>query len=117
LFRQRLYQRKAGLLPWIANPLHLFLEHHKDSHAGHRHELLPTSEEGQPEPKLHHTPSVSSGELGINEEIEAEEASTFELFYDLFFVANLTTITSVHEMTDRESEQIFHACKKEQYLT
>jgi hypothetical protein len=109
LFRQRLYQRKAGLLPWIANPLHLFLEHHKGLHAGHRHEPLPTTEEGQPEPKGHHrrTPSVSSAELGINEEIEAEEAATFELFYDLFFVANLTTITSVHHMTDYESEQFF----------
>lgn len=39
----------------------------------------------------------------IQEEIETEEASTIELFYDLFFVANLTTITSVHYMVDLES--------------
>ena len=33
----------------------------------------------------------------------AHEASTIQLFYDLFFVANLTTFTSVHEINDSES--------------
>jgi hypothetical protein len=30
------------------------------------------------------------------------EASKIELFYDLFFVANLTTFTAVHEVNDRK---------------
>ena len=31
------------------------------------------------------------------------ESSTIQLFYDLFFVANLTTFTSVHEINDKNS--------------
>ena len=34
----------------------------------------------------------------------AHEASTIQLFYDLFFVANLTTFTSVHEIDDADSK-------------
>lgn len=34
----------------------------------------------------------------------AHEASTIQLFYDLFFVANLTTFTNVHEIDDADSE-------------
>ena len=34
---------------------------------------------------------------------EKEEASTIELFYDLFFVANLTSFTNVHTIDDRTS--------------
>jgi low temperature requirement protein LtrA len=33
----------------------------------------------------------------------AHEASVIQLFYDLFFVANLTTFTSVHEISDKDS--------------
>lgn len=36
---------------------------------------------------------------------EKEEASTIELFYDLFFVANLTSFTNVHAIDDRSSKQ------------
>ncbi|KZF26046.1 hypothetical protein L228DRAFT_257543 [Xylona heveae TC161] len=32
-----------------------------------------------------------------------EDATNIELFFDLFFVANLTTFSSVHEINDRES--------------
>lgn len=32
-----------------------------------------------------------------------EEATTIELFYDLFFVANLTTFTSLHKINDGKS--------------
>lgn len=35
---------------------------------------------------------------------EREEASSIELFYDLFFVANLTSFTTVHAIDDKESE-------------
>lgn len=31
-----------------------------------------------------------------------EEASTIELFYDLFFVANLTSFTNVHPIADHK---------------
>ncbi|KAL8949787.1 MAG: hypothetical protein Q9222_004130 [Ikaeria aurantiellina] len=34
---------------------------------------------------------------------EKEEASSIELFYDLFFVANLTSFTSIHAIDDRET--------------
>ena len=33
----------------------------------------------------------------------AHEASVIQLFYDLFFVANLTTFTKVHEINNSES--------------
>ena len=32
-----------------------------------------------------------------------EEASPIELFYDLFFVANLTSFTTVHPIDDKQS--------------
>ena len=35
---------------------------------------------------------------------EKEEASTIELFYDLFFVANLTSFTTIHAIDDRTSK-------------
>lgn len=35
---------------------------------------------------------------------EREEASSIKLFYDLFFVANLTSFTTVHAIDDKESE-------------
>lgn len=37
----------------------------------------------------------------------AHEASTIQLFYDLFFVANLTTFTAAHEIDDKESKRPF----------
>lgn len=66
--------------------------------------------------KLHNA-SVSSDPSASNPEFEAmdsslhdspsfhrhAEATTAELFYDLFFVANLTTFTSVLEINDRQS--------------
>lgn len=65
----------------------------------------------------HHHASISSDPSSSNPEFEnmdAEihdtpafhrhaEATTAELFYDLFFVANLTTFTSVLEINDRQS--------------
>lgn len=36
---------------------------------------------------------------------QREEASSIELFYDLFFVANLTSFTTVHAIDDAESKQ------------
>lgn len=37
---------------------------------------------------------------------EKEEASTIELFYDLFFVANLTSFTNIHAIDDRTSKSL-----------
>lgn len=34
---------------------------------------------------------------------QAHESSTIQLFYDLFFVANLTTFTNIHEIDDANS--------------
>lgn len=42
------------------------------------------------------------------EELEIEEATPIELFYDLFFVANLTTVTSVHYITEKKSLSFPH---------
>ncbi|KAH0559892.1 hypothetical protein GP486_003589 [Trichoglossum hirsutum] len=47
------------------------------------------------------SPLKNVGEHG--EFSQREEASKIELFYDLFFVANLTTFTSVHEINDRKA--------------
>ena len=42
---------------------------------------------------------------------EKEEASTIELFYDLFFVANLTSFTNVHAIDDRTSKSSLSFCQ------
>ena len=36
--------------------------------------------------------------------VRARETSVVQLFYDLFFVANLTTFTSKHEINDTDSK-------------
>jgi low temperature requirement protein LtrA len=67
--------------------------------------------------KNHHNASVSSDPAGSNPHFENmdcslhenpafhrhAEATTAELFYDLFFVANLTTFTSMLEINDHKS--------------
>ena len=74
-------------------------------HVGHIHE----KGHGDPhEHDSHHNNSVSSSSShnGPPEIIDpdvpvlkrAHEASTIQLFFDLFFVANLTTFTSLHEI-------------------
>ena len=40
---------------------------------------------------------------GLPQFVRHEESTTIELFYDLFFVANLTTFTSVHEVNSRKA--------------
>ncbi len=42
---------------------------------------------------------------------EKEEASTMELFYDLFFVANLTSFTNVHAIDSSKSEYSTNHCR------
>jgi hypothetical protein len=38
-----------------------------------------------------------------------QESSTIQLFYDLFFVANLTTFTAKHQVSDSNSKSFFHS--------
>ena len=38
------------------------------------------------------------------------ESSTIELFYDLFFVANLTIFTATHEINSPTSEDVLSEC-------
>ena len=49
--------------------------------------------------------SHSKQQLNSEEPIlkTAHESSVIQLFYDLFFVANLTTFTAIHEVTDINS--------------
>lgn len=99
--RQRLAQRRAQLLPWIESPLTHFFHTNAAEHHPHR----ATGEEaGASSSKAEHDATAAEkNDDVLYEEIESEEATSGELFYDLFFVANLTTITSVHYMTDYNS--------------
>lgn len=92
-------------LPLYASPL----EEHSEHHYGHEHkphghdshsnseiftgkEPLAT-EEDQTRPPHEGSPAFR----------EREEASSIELFYDLFFVANLSSFTGTHSIDDASS--------------
>ncbi|KAH7125605.1 bacterial low temperature requirement A protein-domain-containing protein [Dendryphion nanum] len=92
-------------LRFLASPLH---NHPIDSHNQEHNHLIqhpspdleyqkPSSRDSTPVPKtdcnLHSHPSFH----------RHAEATTSELFYDLFFVANLTTFTSMLEINDGKS--------------
>jgi len=52
------------------------------------------------------TPSNGQSDIspsGLPQFVRHDESTTIELFYDLFFVANLTTFTSVHEVNSRKA--------------
>ncbi|KAH7073713.1 hypothetical protein BKA63DRAFT_39264 [Paraphoma chrysanthemicola] len=97
-------------LGFFASPLH---PHQPSAPA---HEVEPSADLGRPE-KTHHHGSVDSDPEASIPEFENmdeslhdnpafhrhAEATTHELFYDLFFVANLTTFTSMLEINDRHS--------------
>jgi low temperature requirement protein LtrA len=80
--------------PWIASPLERL---DTDSLPG------TPPEDGNKQPRAHH------GLLHPNHRAEQphwkhhHESSTIELFYDLFFVANLATFTANHEIVDAHS--------------
>lgn len=109
--QQRLGQRKAQLLPWIADPLKHFFNHgkhgHPQVHGASGHHAVPQGDEKEPilasSSASVMTTESTKRNRDIQEKIEAEEASSGELFYDLFFVANLTTVTAVHYVTDYQS--------------
>ncbi|KAI9704373.1 MAG: hypothetical protein M1836_007236 [Candelina mexicana] len=84
-----LIKRRYHALPLIASPLE------DESH--HRH----ASEESL-EPKGHSALVTVAEPSDVPPAFrEKEEASSIELFYDLFFVANLTTFTTGHPIDDR----------------
>lgn len=89
-------------LPLIATPLEQGQHGH---HHGNSSESL-ISQETDPKSVAH------IGETAVNRHnLPAfrgkEEASTIELFYDLFFVANLTSFTTVHAIDSKTSKSLF----------
>lgn len=89
-------------LPIIASPLQGEGEEEEHGHGhGHGHEehtyTQPAENKG-----LAHDEVSSSDQDDVPVFRPKEEASTIELFYDLFFVANLTSFTNVHPIADKK---------------
>ncbi|KAL8668874.1 MAG: hypothetical protein Q9168_006519, partial [Polycauliona sp. 1 TL-2023] len=83
-------KRRYRALPLIASPLHQGSLSHGTTRT--------TSE-----PSTVEKATVREHDGGTPAFREREEASSIELFYDLFFVANLTSFTNVHPIDDRET--------------
>lgn len=89
-------------LPFIATPL--------EQDEGHgKHHSNPS--EGSLDSAKNSNPSVDSSETTVVRQNrpsfrKKDEATTIELFYDLFFVANLTSFTSVHAIDSRSSKSL-----------
>ena len=82
--------RSAKRLPWFGTPVQS-----DDGVDEHHHHHDDSSSETQSWEEKH---GVEDGYPRLH---KAHEAPVIQLFYDLFFVANLTTFTSVHEVNDR----------------
>ena len=101
-------RHRYKVLPLFASPFEEHSEHHKGhennshEHESHSGDELSPGKEGittavhQIRPALHRMPAFR----------EREEASSIELFYDLFFVANLSSFTGVHNIDDVTSMPI-----------
>ena len=91
-------------LPWISSPLralprdNLALRRHSQGVRGRSHANAADVREGHTRQHDHDLPVFN----------EHHESSTIELFYDLFFVANLTTFTTNHEIVNQESQSPAH---------
>lgn len=89
-------------LPFIATPL--------EQEGGHgQHYSNPSK--GSLDSAKDSNSSVDSSETTVIRQNrpsfrKKDEATTIELFYDLFFVANLTSFTSVHAIDSRSSESL-----------
>ena len=88
--------------PWIASPLDTRAREALSEHEQGNEEELKLKSEGRVLEfrEAHRHRRVS--ELPISK--AHHESSTVELFYDLFFVANLTTFTANHEIRNTDSE-------------
>ncbi|KAI4253963.1 MAG: hypothetical protein L6R42_007378 [Xanthoria sp. 1 TBL-2021] len=88
-------KRRYRALPLIASPLH---------QGTHDHDTPKYTSELSSMKKSHPDVWIRKHDGGTPAFREREEASSIELFYDLFFVANLTSFTTVHAIDDKESE-------------
>lgn len=96
-------KRRYKVLSLFASPLEEHLAHHQ----GH--------ESDSDEDESHSGAAMKSQTEAVTTDIdlhrvpifrEREEASTIELFYDLFFVANLSSFTATHSIDDATSKSI-----------
>lgn len=99
---EALQRGRYRALPLIVTPLEQVGEH--GHHQGNSSESL-ISQESDLKSGAH------IGETAVNRHNlpafrEKEEASTIELFYDLFFVANLTSFTTVHAIDSKTSKSL-----------
>lgn len=62
------------------------------------HHLGPHGDAHSPSSSEHSTPTLADPDPDVPVLKRAHEASTIQLFFDLFFVANLTTFTGLHEV-------------------
>jgi hypothetical protein len=88
-------------VPLIQNPLDL--DHGKDDSSV---EVLPGQyENDKTSSSIHHEHHKHHHDRATVEPVLRyhHESSSIQLFYDLFFVANLTNFTSKHEVTDPNS--------------
>ena len=99
-------------LPWIASPLEQEGGHHGHGHSHEQSEHVShgssdalqkgnghvTVHDSNSSPTRYHVPTFR----------EREEATTIELFYDLFFVANLSSFTNNHPIDDSQSKIPLH---------
>lgn len=85
-------------LPIIASPLQG--EGEEEEH-GHGHEEHTYTQPAENKGLVHEEVS-SADQDDVPVFRPKEEASTIELFYDLFFVANLTSFTNVHPIADHK---------------
>lgn len=99
-------KRRYRALPLIASPLH------RDDDCGTAGNCSDqfTVEKSQPRVSIHER------DEGTPAFREREEASSIELFFNLFFVANLTSFTNVHPIDDRESMYLLAYDSEPQYL-
>ncbi|KAL8835068.1 MAG: hypothetical protein Q9176_007136 [Flavoplaca citrina] len=87
-------KRRYKALPLIASPWH---QETDDGANGESCSEQYSAEKSRPRV------SIQDQDGGTPAFREREEASSIELFFDLFFVANLTSFTNVHPIDDRET--------------
>ena len=87
-------------LPWFASPLEEHSEHPLAHHSREHDAEAPYDTSPEKEQTEHQTHPALDRELTFR---EREEASSIELFYDLFFVANLSSFTGTHDIDSATS--------------